>query len=85
MKSSKPHGTADGCAIQRSVRIYFINFTEDAIRHPLMLALSVCFNLTNWKSTEISFFSVNTDLSIVFDIGRQPSLRQELDVNSSNG
>ncbi|KRY67694.1 hypothetical protein T4A_14162 [Trichinella pseudospiralis] len=28
--------------------------------HPLMLALSVCFNLTNWKSTEISFFSVNT-------------------------
>ncbi|KRX89383.1 hypothetical protein T4E_11085, partial [Trichinella pseudospiralis] len=50
----------------------------------LMVVLTVCFNLTKWKSTEIPFFSVNwccfieedVDLSIVFDSGRQPSLRQ---------
>ncbi|KRZ21411.1 hypothetical protein T4C_9662 [Trichinella pseudospiralis] len=87
MKSSKPHGTADGCAIRRGVKIYLINFTEDEISHRLMVVLTVCFNLTKWKSTEIPFFSVNwccfieedVDLSIVFGSGRQPSLRQVLE------
>ncbi|KRY83021.1 hypothetical protein T4D_7425 [Trichinella pseudospiralis] len=54
-----------------------------------MLVLTVCFNLTKWKSTEIPFISVNwccfieedVDLSIVFDSGRQPSLRQVLEAN----
>ncbi|KRY80404.1 hypothetical protein T4D_13590 [Trichinella pseudospiralis] len=55
-----------------------------------MVVLTVCFNLTKWKSTEIPFFSVNwccfieedVDLSIVFDSGRQPSLRQVLETNT---
>ncbi|KAL1241689.1 SET domain-containing protein [Trichinella pseudospiralis] len=75
------------CAIRRGVKIYLINFTEDEISHRLMVVLTVCFNLTKWKSTEIPFFSVNwccfieedVDLSIVFGSGRQPSLRQMLE------